>query len=270
VPDILCLPLVTDAPEPVWSIMLEGSQASVRSGPGAGFSCETEMLADYLALAEAPESLRLQVYPVEHAELPEFKLPVQTSASVANGFEYLLRGYDEGRSINLLQGDYASTPDYLGWFQPWRLTAALLAACVVLASFTLVVEHFRLKHELRGLEATAESAFRAAFPQVSRVVDLRTQAQQQLMLLKRSGGGGGFLPLLQGSSQVLSRFSNVQVHEIQFREGVLQLSLLANNTQALDGLQQGFAQQPGLLLQVESANATGDGVQIRAAVKARP
>lgn len=271
VPDILCLPLVEDAPQPVWSVMLEGSHASVRTGPSAGFSCETEMLADYLALAEPPQDFRLQVYPVEHAELPEFKHAVQTSASVANGLEYLVRGYDDNRSTNLLQGDYASTPDYLNWFQPWRFTAALLAAWLVLGTLTLVVEHLRLKHELRGLEATAETAFRAAFPQVTRIVDLRTQAQQQLAVLKRAGGGGGgFLVLLQGSSQVLSRSSNVQVQEIQFREGALQLALLADDTQALDSLQQGFGQQPGLQFQVESANATSDGVQIRAAIKARP
>jgi general secretion pathway protein L len=134
----------------------------------------------------------------------------------------------------------------------------------------MTVEYFRLKHELRGLETTAEAAFRAAFPQVTRIVDLRTQAQQQLAALKRAGGAAGFLPLLQGSSQVLSRFSNVQVQEIQFREGGLHLALLASDTQALDSLQQGFAQQPGLRLEVESANATGQGVQIRAAVKAKP
>ncbi len=271
VPDILCLPHANDPLHPAWSVMLEGSQANVRIGPCAGFNCETEMLADYLALAEPPEGLRLQIYPVEHAELPSLSLPAQTSSSVANGLEYLLRGYNENDSINLLQGPYATTPDYLYWFQPWRMTAMLLAAWLVLGTLTLVVEHLRLKHELRGLENTAETAFRAAFPQVTRIVDLRTQAQQQLTALKRAGGGGGgFLPLLHGSSQVLSRFQTVKVQEIQFRSGVLQLALLADNTEALDGLQQSFAQQPGLQLQVESANATGEGVQIRAAIKGRP
>ncbi|MGH8453595.1 MAG: type II secretion system protein GspL, partial [Nevskiales bacterium] len=195
---------------------------------------------------------------------------VQTAASVGHGLEYLLRGYDENHSINLLQGEYASAPDYLNWFQPWRMTAALLAGWLVLGTLTQAVEYLRLRHEQRGLESTAETAFRAAFPQTSRIVDLRAQAQQQLTILKRAGGSGGFLPLLQGSSQVLTRLNNVQLQEVQFREGALHLALLAGDTQALDNLQQGFAQQPGLRLEVESANATGQGVQIRAAVKAGP
>jgi len=268
VPDVLCLPRAQDS-QPVWSVLLEGDQAIVRSNACAGFSCETEMLADYIAMAGAPENLCLQIYPVEHAELPELKHPTQTSASVSNGLEYLVRGYDASYSINLLQGEYAATPDYLNWFQPWRFTAALLAAWLVLGTATMTVEYLRLRYELRALETTAESAFRAAFPQVTRIVDLRAQAQQQLAALNRAGGGG-FLPLLQGSSQALSRLNGVQLQELQFREGALQLALLAGNTQALDSLQQGFAQQAGLRLEVESANATSEGVQIRAAVKAKP
>jgi general secretion pathway protein L len=267
VPDLLCLPLVRDS-QPVWSVLLEGVHASVRSNPHTGFCCETEMLADFLTLSEAPDNLRLQIYPVEHSELPSLEQPTQTAASVANGLEYLLRGYDEGQSINLLQGEYASAPDYLNWFQPWRATAALLAAWLVLGTLTMAVEYFRLRHEIKSLESTAEAAFRAAFPQTTRIVDLRAQAQQQLTVLKR-GGAGGFLPLLQASSQVLARLNGVQLQEVQFRDGALHLALLAGDTQALDSLQQGFAQQAGLRLEVESANATGQGVQIRAVVKAK-
>ncbi|HXG28660.1 MAG TPA: type II secretion system protein GspL [Nevskiales bacterium] len=268
VPDLLCVPRV-QGPQPVWSVLLEGGQALVRTDTCAGFCCETEMLADFLALAQPPEGLHLQIYPVEHAELPTLVQPVRTAASVTHGLEYLVRGYDETVSVNLLQGEHAATPDYLNWFQPWRLTAALLAAWVVLGTLTLAVEYLRLRHELRGLEQTAETAFRSAFPQVTRIVDLRAQAQQQLAVLKRAGGGAGFLPLLQASSQVLARVSGVQLQEIQYRDGALQLALLAGDTQTLDSLQQGFAQQPGLRLEVESANATGQGVQIRAVVKAR-
>lgn len=269
VPDLLCIPRVYEN-GPVWSVLLEDGRAMVRSDACAGFSCETEMLQDFLNLAEKPEDLRLQIYPVEHAELPSLELSTQTSASTANGLEYLVRGFDAHHSINLLQGEHAAAPEYLNWFQPWRMTAALLAAWLVLGTLTLSVEYLRLRYELRALEGAAETAFRAAFPQVTRIVDLRAQAQQQLAVLKRADGAGGFLPLLQGSSQVLGKLNGTQVQEIQFREGSLQLALLAGDTQALDSLQQAFAQQPGLALEVEAANATADGVQIRAAVKARP
>lgn len=268
VPDILCLPLIRDA-TPVWSVLLEDGQATVRSDTHSGFSSETEMLADFLTLTEAPENLRLQIYPVEHSELPVLDRPLQTAASVANGLEYLMRGFDEHQAINLLQGEYASTPDYLTWFKPWRLTAALLAAWLVLTTATLAIENLRQRHELRKLEATADAVFRTSFPQVTSVVDLRGQAQQQLAALKRAGGVGGFLPLLQGSSQVLARVNGLQLQELQFREGALRLAMIASDTQTLDNLQQGFAQQSGLRLEVESANATGQGVQIRAVVKGK-
>ena len=268
VPDMLCLPLIRDT-VPVWSVLLEDGHATVRSDLHSGFSSETEMLADFLTLTEAPNNLRLQIYPVEHSELPVLERPVQTAASVKSGLEYLMRGFDEQQAINLLQGEYALAPDYLTWFKPWRMTAALLASWLALATATLAIENLRQRHELRQLEATAESAFRSTFPQVTTVIDLRGQAQQQLASLKRTGGVGGFLPLLEGSSAVLARVNGLQLQELQFREGSLRLAMVASDTQALDNLQQGFAQQPGLRLEVESANASGQGVQIRAVVKAK-
>lgn len=267
VPDALCLPLAREA-GPVWSVLLEDGHAVVRTGIGGGFSSETDMLADLLGL-DAPAGLRVQIYPVEHAELPALECPRQTAASVANGLEYLLRGLDEQHAINLLQGGHAGTPDYLNWFKPWRMTATLAAVLLGVALLGQAVEYLRLRHELRKLETTAETAFRATFPQVVTVVDLRGQAQQQLAALKRAGGVGGFLPLLQGSSEVLGRVSGVQLQELQFRDGALRLALVAGDTQSLDKLQEGFSRQPGLQLEVESANATGQGVQIRAVVKAK-
>lgn len=267
VPDALCLPLVRDT-NPMWSVLLEDGHAVVRSDLNAGFSSETDMLPDLLAL-DAPAELRVQIYPVEHAELPPFSCPTQSAASVGNGLEYLLRGLDEHQAINLLQSDYAGAPDYLNWFKPWRMTAILAAVLIGVSVLGQAIEYLRLRHELRKLETTAETAFRASFPQVVTVVDLRGQAQQQLAALKRAGGIGGFLPLLQGSSEVLGRVNGVQLQELQFRDGALRLALVAGDTQSLDRLQEGFARLPALRLEVESANATGQGVQIRAVVKAK-
>lgn len=270
VPDVLCLPLVASEDHACWSILLEASQASVRCGNCAGFSCETEMLADFLGMTTTPDNLRLQIYPVEQAESPELSYPTQTAASVRHGLEYLVRGYDESRSINLMQGEFAAASDYMSWFQPWRMTAALLAGWLILATVTQAVEYLRLRHELKGLEQTAETALRAAFPQITQIIDLRGQAQQQLAALNRAGGSGGFMPLLQASSLALASVNGVELQEVQFREGALHLALVAGDTQALDSIQQSFRQQSGVQLEVESANATGQGVQIRAAVKARP
>lgn len=270
VPDVLCVPLAPAAGNGQWSVLIEGGQASVRSAAQAGFSCETEMLGDFLTLGGAPDDLKLQVYPVERSELPTLKQVSQTTAaSVTHGLEYLLRGYDPGHCINLLQGEHAAATDYSSRLRPWRVTAALLLAWLLLGVLGMGVEYLRLRHELNGFEKTAENAFRAAFPQITRIVDLPAQARQQLLILNRAGGQGGFLPLMQASSQTLARINGIQVQEIQFREGVLHLALQASDTQALDRLQQGFAQQPGLRLEVESANASGQGVQIRAAVKTR-
>ncbi len=270
VPDVLCLPLVQKEGLTCWSVLLEGAQSIVRCGSCAGFSCETEMLSDFLSMTATPDNLHLQVYPVEHAESPELSYPIQTVASVRHGLEYMVRGYDDSHSINLMQGEFATTTGYMNRFQPWRLTAALLAGWLVLATVTHAIEYLRLRHELKGLEQTAETALRAAFPQVTQIIDLRGQAQQQLALLKRAGGSGGFMPLLQASSQALASLDGVELQEVQFREGVLHLALVAGDTQALDSVQQSFGQQSGVQLEVESANATGQGVQIRAAVKARP
>jgi general secretion pathway protein L len=268
VSDIQCLPMQSGA-SPVWSVLLEGSRATVRSGQHAGFTCEAEMLGEFLSLARAPAELRLRVYPTaDAAPMPSVTAPVDLASPVANGFEYLLRGLDEVGVINLLQGEYATQTDYRRWVQPWRAALIMFGIWLLLGLASQLLEYRQLKQQQARQQQAAESAFRAAFPQITHIVDLQAQARQQLAILQKAGGGAGFLSLLQGTTAVLNKNPALKLQEIQFHEGALSLGLEASDIQALDAFQQSFAAQPGLVLEVQSANAGASGVQIRARVKA--
>jgi general secretion pathway protein L len=273
VADLQCLPLLQDG-GPAWPVLVEQDRVTVRSGEHSGFACDVGMLRDFIAMSQPPDGLQLQAFPAGLAEgttpsLGDLGVTVQAMRPVRDGLECLLRGFNEASAINLMQGDYAAQSDYAKWLQPWRATAAMLVLWLVLGVIALGLEYARLNHERAVLDRAAEASLRAAFPQVTRVVDVRAQAQQQLAILHRSGGNLGFLGLLQGVSAILARNPTLKLQEIQFREGTMVLALEAADIAALDGFQQSFSTQPGLAFEVQSANAGSQGVQIRVKVKAR-
>jgi general secretion pathway protein L len=235
------------------------------------------MLADFVSLAEKPAGLHLQIYPAVNdslraaaiASLGTSGLPCEAVRTVNDALEYLLRGFDETQGINLLQGDYAARSNYQLWLQPWRVALALLVVWLVLGAIAQGLELFRLKREMATLEATAQQALRSAFPRVTEITDVRTQAEQQLAALERAGGSQiGFLALLETTATVLGRNPKLELQELQYRDGALQMALEANDVEALDAFKQAFGDQPGFLLEVQSANVADKGVQIRATLRA--
>jgi general secretion pathway protein L len=273
VPDVLAIPLPG---QPVWSVLVEGDRAQVRTGIQSGFSCERQMLPDYLSLAEKPQGLQLQIYPTgtqDQTDLPvnglaALNLRCDVARRVNDGLEYLLRGLNESQVINLLQGGHATHTDYEKYFRPWRAALVLLGIWMVLATTAKGFELLRLKRELGALDSAVTSSFKAAFPQVALSGDVRTQARQQLAVLERGGTTAGFLPLMQAVSAVVGKNPSLKLQEIQYRDGALLMSIDAPDVQALDAFQQAFSSQPGVQLEVQSANAGDQGVQIRARLKA--
>jgi general secretion pathway protein L len=160
-----------------------------------------------------------------------------------------------GGFIDLLQGVYSRNQEWGKLWHPWRATAALLLAGVLLSNIVTGVDYFRLRNERQELNARIQSLFMESFPGTRRVVDPRVQMQQQLeQLQRRAGSGGRFLNLLSRSADVLRTAKDIEIAGASYRAGRLDVDLTAANLQVLDQLKQSLSAH-GLEVEIQSAAA---------------
>jgi general secretion pathway protein L len=271
IPDYLCLPVPGDG---AWRIWLLDGRALVRCGDRAGFACERELLPDLLAAGDGDRP-RLEVLAedgdAERALLERLRehgseTDTEFVEKAADMNAHLLAGAGEHPALDLRQGEYAPVSRLENWWPPLRATAALFASWLVLTLTTQAISYWQLRQEADTLHARSEAAFREAFPRVERIRDLRVQAEEELRALRGDGAAGTLFALLQATAEA-GGGGGLHIESLQYREGALYLSLSGKDIQALERLRSGFARQRASRLTVESADAGGDGVQIRARVE---
>ncbi len=270
-PDVLALPL----PEPnQWQVRAIEGRVLARTGTYNGFACEISLWTP-LAQAVRPEPTHITIQsdsPETTAALVDVDITGEpeieqrgtqpTEALIAS----MLARAPEKLALNLRQGEFSRGSAMQAWWYPFKATAALAVVWLVLALTARGVEAYQLDSRIDALHAQGVAAFRSAFPNVQTINDLRVQAEEQIRQLRGGGGGGGIFGLLQASAEVTGAADDLTVQTLQYRDGQLYLSLRGGDVQALEALRAGFAQQPGTTLQIESADAAADGVQIRAVV----
>ncbi|GAB3685614.1 type II secretion system protein GspL [Salinisphaera aquimarina] len=273
VPDALALPMpATDE----WQIAVIDDRVITRTGAHRGFAAERGLwpaLADgdsaparIVAYGARAANDTVKAMLAEPAFEPEPELDVITLENDDTVLARLLAQADLSAAINMRQGLFARASAMQTWWQPFKITAGLAAAWLVLAIGARGIESWQLNQRIDALHAESVAAFRDAFPNVQTINDLRVQAEQNIRTLRGAGGSGGMFPLLQATAEVTGQAGDVTVQSMQYREGALYLSMRGDNVQSLEALRAGFARQPGASLDVQSADAAADGVQIRASV----
>ena len=256
VPDLLAVPCTGDAV----CVVIDGDLALVRTGPYSGFAVETENLGMLLAAQEQPEDSADRPVSIQlpaGAVLPDLGEAAATAEiSRYEGSALMLFSQSTGSGfIDLLQGVYSRNQEWGKIWRPWRATAALLLAGVLLSNIVTGVDYFRLRSERDDLNASMQSIFMESFPGTRRVVDPRVQMQQQLeQLQRRAGSGGRFLTLLARSADVLRTAKDIEIAGASYRAGRLDVELTAANLQVLDQLKQALSAQ-GLVVEIQSAAA---------------
>lgn len=272
VPDCLCPPPPAEGARRVW--LLDG-RALVRSGERDGFACEYDLLPDLLAAASGDRP-RLEVLAVDGeterellARLRERHDGVEADF-VDDAGEIrarLLAGAARPPALNLCQGEFAPVSRNGAWWRPLRVTAALFAGWLVLALATQALTYWQLRQEAAALRERSVTAFREAFPRVQRIRDIRVQAEEELRALRGDGSAGTLFALLQATAEAGAGAEGLRIESLQYRDGALYLSLSGEDVRALETLRGGFERQRTARLTVESADAGGGGVQIRARVE---
>jgi general secretion pathway protein L len=175
----------------------------------------------------------------------------------------LVKGVDSA-SIDLLQGPYSRTQEWGRIWRPWRATAALLLAGILLSNVAMGINYYRLGRLQETLNTRMEEIYKQVFPDTRRVVNPRVQMQQQLdQLQRKQGAGGQFMDLLARSGDVLRKAKDIEISAASYRAGRLDIDLTATTLQALDELKQTLAGK-GLSVEIQSATTeTGQRVKSR-------
>jgi general secretion pathway protein L len=257
IPEMLALPRVENE---ITALVID-DVVLVRDGTHSGYAVDSENLDMMLSMqqGEAAMPVRLIVRPdIQPPVVDEYPGAISEAYYSDDPLVIFAQGLD-GQAINLLQGDYNRAGDWSRVWKPWRATAALLLAAILVSLLAMGVDYFRLSRESEQLQARIEQTFLAALPGTKRVVNPRVQMQQQLDRLQRGGDSApDFLALLGKTGSVLKDIQGVELGGISFRAGRLDLDLKIPNLQSLDQLKQALTGSGGLEVEIQSATTGTD------------
>jgi general secretion pathway protein L len=251
VPETLALP----RSEAGWSLLTDAERVLVRSGDFAGFACEADNLGVMISLLAGSDQLpeKARVYGADPVEL--IGVEVEVDASQLRSLDILARGWSQGPVIDLLQGAYSRREEWGRLLRPWKATAALLLAGLLLAGVGTGVNYYRLTQLQRQLAEDIQTLYKQTFPDARRIVNPRVQMEQQLKQLQRRAGGGStdFLGMFAETANVVRSAQGISVQGASYRDGRLDLDLQADNLQLLDSLKQALAGSGRMNAEIQSA-----------------
>lgn len=254
----------------------------VAADEGCLFELQEESAAATLSLARAQFAIReLLVYESAVAgsgagrareALARLGVPIETAAMPID-----LAAADD--AVNLLQGSYAPVGGYglggrivrrLARDGAWKAPAAWAAACLMIAVGGLNAYWFKLDAEFQGVRASAQHAFRDAFPNEPPVDEL-AQARRNVAALRARAGrtsSDDFTALDAATAQWLAGAPVGVVAGLEYAAGSLKVSFRPGSIDnpALRNQLQARALSQGLAVrfaadgsaQVSSASAGGN------------
>lgn len=262
-PELLAIPYEAGA----WTLLLEGSDFLLRTGPQSGFGGDIDnlpiLLPAALAEAESDPPLKLLVY--SNTSVPELgiaSLPIE-QRELGDTISLLATNIRDRHLIGLRSGPYARRRGWSVQWQRWRVAAILLGAWVLADTGSALLQQWQLSRELAAVETAMAQTYRQAFPdggQLNRY-NPRQQMESRLAALRRGGSDSGFLRLLQTAGPLLAADPDLQIVALTYRNNGLDLEISARNLQGIDQLKQRLSAEPELGVEVVSARAEGDRAQ---------
>lgn len=256
-----------------WSLLLQEEEALLRTAAHRAFAVPVAQLEAWLKLAlagQAEPPARLRLYDArDGAEGPRLQtLPPATEVvaeTVASPLELLARS-EPAAGINLLQGEFSRKEQLGRLWRPWRATAALLAAWLLLQGGMAIGSYLSLERRDEQLYAAIEQAYRETFPEARNVVNPRVQMERKLAELQGGGSGGAFAALLAASGPVLKQSEGVEVRNLRYRQDELELELELKDIASLDRLREALQQQR-LVVDVRGATTRDNRVESRISLR---
>lgn len=215
-PDYFALPAAEQAVQ-----LRLGASLLVREGQWQAYSTDVPPLFD-IAATDLTDN---------------YELPLQVAAAGALP-----------ATINLRQGEYrvARKRRKQSLSVPWK-PAAIAAGVALVAVFAQqFVTYVQLGQENQQLQAAIESTYREAFPNTTRIVNVRSQLRQQLASIGGNAsattdgteGQPGGLAMLAQLETAFRATPSVELDRVRYNQGTLQLQVNAADFEELQSFQE--------------------------------
>lgn len=256
------------APTQGWNLLQLGDDVIVRSGAHSGFTVDSALFAELAlgAIGEAAE-ITLHCYgPVPAAEAlaaldPRFSVEhadIELPLSVVG--ESLSARNAPNAPINLRQNTYKPTKKRRsGAGVNWRPAAFAAGILVVMTYVSEVIEYVKLGQQQSAMQQAIEDTYRAAFPDETRIVNVRSQLQQRLDSVGGSVDADA-LAILSALEPGFRAASDIKVELLRFDSGVLRMTARAASFNSLEQFRAAAAAAGTLVVEQGPVNNQTDGV----------
>lgn len=255
-------------------LLIEGGRVYGRRPEQPPFTLEGLSLRQVLDLTRGPndaaaELRHLLVY-ADEAGREQFQAELTTLSEefdsvevkvLGDGlFPHLAATLAQRAGVNLLQGAYAPSSNWLALARPWRFAASLLLASVVLALLVQGAEFWQLRRTNSALdEIVAASCERVVGD--ARQSACQREVQTRLGADAAGGNGPDFLATLVAIAG--ARDPQMRIEALSYRNRAMDLQLVAASVPALDEFARGLEQTRILDAEIEAANQTDAGTEGR-------
>lgn len=257
VPEVLALP--------VGGLLIEPAKAELRLAPWRAASIDVDFLGDWLEFANDGSLPDIDVYDTRIA--PPLALPVKPRAyheRQRDPLALLASGMPGEPALNLLQGDYAPRHRSAPVARLWRMAAMLAGVALIFAFAQAWAERYALARQSDRLDAAMRGILLEHFPEMEKVAG--EPAALMKSALARLGGAdatGGAMHVLGRVAPIIGSTTRVTTRGLEFRNGVLELSVTAPDVPTLDTIRERLTTVPGLKVEVTAANPGANGVDGR-------
>ncbi|MEC9342005.1 MAG: type II secretion system protein GspL [Pseudomonadota bacterium] len=266
-PDALALPWEPET----WSVFADDNRVLVRTAEAIGFSVDAghwELLLVW----------RLRECSDAGAAMPR-RLRFWRTAGAAVSADQLAGAFDgelieeptvervdslweaaPGVPIDLLGDAYREAAPQTRGMKRWLPALILFGLALVVHSALLLSRTGELEREAAEARARAVALFEQAFPEVTRIVDLRLQTEQVLgsTPTRSDAAGADFAALLGAVGDAVAIRDDVETTLVAYRDGQLEMKLVAPSVVVLDAIRAELERQ-GVAAQIGSAESLGEG-----------
>ncbi len=290
-PETLLLPQQNDS----WSLLVDQGRAVLRTGLFNAYGFDESQLvigasAVVAALPADMDAVQIRCFQTEDSEsirdliedlegyVKESGKPISIikEKSAYTAMEVLCEAFIRGNKrnlINILQGDYKPHEKRTATNINWRPVAILLGVWAILQLGQFVFQNVYYSKKAEQADQEAKALFLKLFPDVKKVVDIRSQMKEKLNA-GNAGTSTEFLALMAETGQQIYQMNlgktpaviNLQRLSFDDAAGDLRLDLKAKNFQELENFKKNLEANG---MQVELPSALQEGDQVSGRIKVR-
>lgn len=254
-PDVFLLP--TDKTE--WHAIELGHSIIVRTSNWQGFAVERDAFAELAPILsgeyELPEKIvhyGALVWPQPPALLEPADIDAPLTIAVT--------ALQSKAEINLRQGAFRAKKQHTRLSLPWKPLAIAVSVLVVLTMVLNGIKYWQLEQQSTLLQAKSEQLYRDAFPNESRIVNLKAQLQQKIEQLGGSSGPErSAIKTLDSLQPAFQAEPSVKLELLRFQNNELRLQATAETFSQLEAFQRA-AKNNGVVIEAGSMSNRGNQV----------